>query len=200
MTTIKWSYEVFSHRAILDTLLLAAFYLSFAAAIFIPRARKEVVDARRHAKRKMSRLVQDRDSRRCRGAGVTEFALARAACPLSRLYLDPERPKSNFLLITFDALSAEDMSLYGYKLPAPNIDDFARKATVFTNFYSSCTFTTPCVADVLDGDVSLGKPGFSAAKHGEPEEYCYDSATCDARRRLCYRRFHLQRFRVFFGE
>jgi len=37
--------------------------------------------------------------------------------------------KSNFLLITFDALNAEDVSLYGYRLPTtPNIDAFARKA------------------------------------------------------------------------
>ena len=63
-----------------------------------------------------------------------------------------QRPKSNMLLITFDALSAEDMSLYGYKLPTtPNLDAFARKATVFTNFYSACTFTTPSVATILTG-------------------------------------------------
>ncbi len=152
MTTIKWSYEVFSHRAILDTLLLAAFYLSFAAAIFIPRARREVVTS-------LDGMLSDKMSRRTAIATVagaaalaaTEFALARSATTV-RAVLAPQRPKSNVLLITFDALSAEDMSLYGYKLPTtPNIDDFARKATVFTNFYSSCTFTTPCIAAILTG-------------------------------------------------
>ena len=44
------------------------------------------------------------------------------------------------------------MSLYGYGLPTtPNIDAFARKSTVFTNFYSACTFTTPSVASLLTG-------------------------------------------------
>jgi arylsulfatase A-like enzyme len=63
-----------------------------------------------------------------------------------------QHPKSNIVLITFDALSAEDMSLYGYKLPTtPNIDAFARNATVFTNFYSASTFTTPSVATILTG-------------------------------------------------
>jgi arylsulfatase A-like enzyme len=56
------------------------------------------------------------------------------------------------LLITFDALSAEDMSLYGYRLPTtPNIDAFSRQATVFKNFYSASTFTTPSVATMLTG-------------------------------------------------
>ncbi|HEX7894452.1 MAG TPA: sulfatase-like hydrolase/transferase [Terriglobales bacterium] len=61
-------------------------------------------------------------------------------------------PKNNILLITFDALSAEDMSLYGYKLPTtPNIDTFARNATVFTNYYSTSTFTTPTITTMLTG-------------------------------------------------
>lgn len=64
----------------------------------------------------------------------------------------PEHPKTNFLLITFDALNAEDMSLYGRELPTtPSIDAFARQATVFTNFYSGSTFTTPSVATMMTG-------------------------------------------------
>jgi arylsulfatase A-like enzyme len=63
-----------------------------------------------------------------------------------------ERPKMNVLLITFDALSAEDMSLYGYRLPTtPNLDGFARNATVFSNFYSTSTFTTPTITTMLTG-------------------------------------------------
>jgi arylsulfatase A-like enzyme len=82
---------------------------------------------------------------------ATEYAFARSA-PTVKAALVPQRPKSNILLITFDALSAEDMSLYGYRLPTtPNIDAFARKATVFTNYYSACTFTTPCMATILTG-------------------------------------------------
>jgi arylsulfatase A-like enzyme len=66
--------------------------------------------------------------------------------------LGPQRPKNNFLLVTFDALGAEDMSLYGYGLPTtPNLDAFAGQGTVFTNFYAASTFTTPCVASILTG-------------------------------------------------
>ena len=82
---------------------------------------------------------------------VTEYALAKSV-PAVKAALVPQRPKSNFLLITFDALSAEDMSLYGYKLPTtPNIDTFARKGTVFTNFYSASTYTTASVATIMSG-------------------------------------------------
>ena len=63
-----------------------------------------------------------------------------------------EHPKTNFLLITFDALNAEDMSVYGREIPTtPNIDRFASQATVFTNFYSGSTFTTPSVATMMTG-------------------------------------------------
>jgi glucan phosphoethanolaminetransferase (alkaline phosphatase superfamily) len=50
----------------------------------------------------------------------------------------------NILLITFDAMSAEDMSPYGYRLPTtPRIGEFASKRTVFTNFYSASTLPRP---------------------------------------------------------
>jgi len=62
------------------------------------------------------------------------------------------RPKSNILLVTFDALDAEDLSIYGRGLPTtPNIDAFASKGTVFTNFYSGSTFTTPSIATMMTG-------------------------------------------------
>jgi arylsulfatase A-like enzyme len=85
------------------------------------------------------------------GLVATEFALGKTAHTVKAV-LAPGRPKSNVLLITFDALGAEDMSLYGYRLPTtPNIDALARKSTVFSNFYSACTFTTPSVATMLTG-------------------------------------------------
>jgi arylsulfatase A-like enzyme len=58
----------------------------------------------------------------------------------------------NIVLVTFDALSMEDASLNGYRLPTtPNIDSLARKSASFTNFYGSSTFTTPCVVSILTG-------------------------------------------------
>jgi arylsulfatase A-like enzyme len=149
---IKWSYQLHNHPALLDKLVWAAFYLAFAAALFLPRARKQVVTS-------MDGLLSDTMTRRTALATVagtaalvtTEFILSKSA-PTVRAAVATTRPKSNVLLITFDALSAEDMSLYGYRLPTtPNIDAFARKSTVFTNFYSASTFTTPSVATMLTG-------------------------------------------------
>ena len=149
---IEWSTHWSGHGPRFYFALRAAFYLAFVAALFIPRARKEVVTS-------LDGFLGEKMTRRTAIATVagtaalvaTEFALARST-PTVKAALAPRRPKSNFLLITFDALNAEDVSLYGYRLPTtPNIDAFARKATVFTNFYSACTFTTPSVATILTG-------------------------------------------------
>ena len=58
----------------------------------------------------------------------------------------------DILLVTFDAMNAEDLPLYGYRLPtAPHIGRFAETATVFRQYYSCSTFTTPSVAAFSSG-------------------------------------------------
>ena len=132
--------------------LLAAHFLIFAIALLIARTRKEVVTS-------LDGFLSDKMTRRtalvtvggAAALAATEFAMGKTARAVTATIAGP-RPKSNFLLVTFDALSAEDMSLYGYRLPTtPNLDEFARKSTVFTNFYSACTFTTPSIATMLTG-------------------------------------------------
>lgn len=60
--------------------------------------------------------------------------------------------KPNVILITFDSLCAEDMSLYGYEHnTTPNINNFARESYVFENFYSNSNWTRPSVASILTG-------------------------------------------------
>jgi arylsulfatase A-like enzyme len=60
--------------------------------------------------------------------------------------------RHNIILITMDALSAEDMSLYGYKLDTtPNINNFARNCYIFDNMYANSNWTRPCVASLLRG-------------------------------------------------
>jgi len=145
---IKWL-----HRGLrFIPVVLAAYCVAFGVALCVSRARKEVVTS-------LDGLLGEKMTRRTAIATVagtaalvaTEYALSKTA-PIVKATVVPQRPKSNMLLITFDAFCAEDMSLYGYRLPTtPNIDAFARKATVFTNFYSACTFTTPCVATMLTG-------------------------------------------------
>ena len=147
-TLIKWS-----NRGVRFTsALLVAHFLVFVIALLIPRGRKELVGS-------LDDFMGEKMSRRTAIATVagaaalagTEFAMGSTARTVKAALATP-RPKSNFLLITFDALCAEDLSLYGSHLPtSPNIDAFARKATVFSNYYSASTFTTPSVATMLTG-------------------------------------------------
>jgi arylsulfatase A-like enzyme len=74
----------------------------------------------------------------------------RPARNAARAPVDPARP--NILLVTFDALSAEDMSLYGYTLPTtPRMDELARDSIVFEHFYSAGNHTTPSVTSLHTG-------------------------------------------------
>ena len=58
----------------------------------------------------------------------------------------------NLLLITIDCLRADHVGVYGYTRPTtPNLDIFGRCSTVFQNFYSASTFTTPSIATMLTG-------------------------------------------------
>ncbi len=58
----------------------------------------------------------------------------------------------NVLIIVFDALTASDMSLYGFpRNTTPNINRFAQRATVFHNHYAGGNFTTSGTASLLTG-------------------------------------------------
>jgi arylsulfatase A-like enzyme len=149
---ISWSYSWSTHRAIYDKLLLWGQFLAFTVALGIPRTRNAVVTS-------LDGYLSDKMTRRTALATVigtaalvaTEFALGKRASAVVTELIS-ERPKSNFVLITFDALAAEDMSLYGRSLPTtPNIDAFARKSTVFTKFFAASTYTTPCIGVMLTG-------------------------------------------------
>ena len=77
-------------------------------------------------------------------------AAPRPARPSRKSASRPSPP--NVILVTFDALCAEDMSCYGYHLATtPNIDALARNSYRFTNYYATSTFTTPAVTSMLTG-------------------------------------------------
>ena len=58
----------------------------------------------------------------------------------------------NILVLVFDALSAADMSLYGFPRPTtPNLDRAAGQATVYHRHYAAGNFTTPGTASLLTG-------------------------------------------------
>jgi arylsulfatase A-like enzyme len=139
--------------------ILALFYVGFTVALWLPRSRKQVLTS-------LDTFLEEKPTRRAvLGIGVASAAVVTAELAIRELAggktasaaITPvkaaARPTGpNILLITFDALAAEDMSLYGHRLrTTPHIDEFARKSTVFTNFYSASTFTTPSVASVITG-------------------------------------------------
>jgi arylsulfatase A-like enzyme len=61
-----------------------------------------------------------------------------------------DRP--NILILVFDALSAKNMSVYGYnRETTPNLARFARRAMIYHSHYAAGNFTTPGTASILTG-------------------------------------------------
>jgi arylsulfatase A-like enzyme len=59
-----------------------------------------------------------------------------------------ERP--NLIIILFDALAAQNLSLYGYpRQTSPNLERFADRAIVYHNHHSAGNFTTPSTASLF---------------------------------------------------
>jgi len=129
-----------------------AHYLFFVAALLLPSLRRRLLSS-------LDDFLGAQMTRRMTlGVVITTLVVivfefvASASGPTVKAAQVAQRPKSNIILISFDAFSAEEMSLYGYQQPTtPNMDAFAKKATVFNNFYAGSTFTTPCIGVMLTG-------------------------------------------------
>lgn len=64
----------------------------------------------------------------------------------------PEAPGANVLVISFDALRADALGLYGYgRATSPNLDAFAREALVFDRAYSTAPVTPTSFAAAFTG-------------------------------------------------
>lgn len=72
--------------------------------------------------------------------------------PLSKLKAAANSDKPNVIILVFDAWSQRHVSLYGYPRPTmPELENFAERATVYHNHYSTATFTTPGTSSILTG-------------------------------------------------
>lgn len=70
--------------------------------------------------------------------------------------LSPQTGMPNVILLSIDALTSEDMSLYGYRLPTtPRLEAFAKESYVFDNAFSSSNWTTPSVASFISGQYPI---------------------------------------------
>ncbi len=60
--------------------------------------------------------------------------------------------RPNIILVTFDALAARHMTVYGYERETtPFIEKWSKKATVFSKAEAACNFTTPSAASLMTG-------------------------------------------------
>jgi len=60
--------------------------------------------------------------------------------------------RSNVILVTFDALSARNMSVYGYNRPTtPFIGKWAKNASLFTNIHAESNSTRPTSESLMTG-------------------------------------------------
>ncbi|MDP1544867.1 MAG: sulfatase-like hydrolase/transferase [Anaerolineales bacterium] len=60
--------------------------------------------------------------------------------------------KPNIIVLLFDAMSARNLSLYGYpRLTSPNLARFAERATVYHSHHAAGNYTIPGTASILTG-------------------------------------------------
>ena len=81
-------------------------------------------------------------------AGVTLAGASRLLSPPN----SQNTAKPNILIFVFDAMSAQNLSLYGYERETtPNLNRFARRASVYHRHYATGNFTTTGTASLLTG-------------------------------------------------
>lgn len=60
--------------------------------------------------------------------------------------------KPNIILLVLDAMSARNLSLYGYgRETTPHLSRLAERATVYHSHYAAGNYTTPGTASILTG-------------------------------------------------
>ncbi|GBD96598.1 MAG TPA: DUF229 domain-containing protein [Nitrospirae bacterium] len=63
-----------------------------------------------------------------------------------------DKKQPNIIVVIFDALSAQDMSVYGYSRPTtPFIDEWSKSASLFTRAESASNWTTPAMVSLITG-------------------------------------------------
>ena len=83
---------------------------------------------------------------------IGSLALMGTLLPGSLTSLETDGALPNIIIILFDAMSARNMSLYGYpRETTPLLSRFANRSTVYHNHYAGGNFTTPGTACMLTG-------------------------------------------------
>lgn len=93
-----------------------------------------------------------RDFLKLIGVLPLSYALPRPLRTLSPLASSRQDKPKNVLVIVFDALSAFDVSVYGFnRKTTPNIDRLSARAIIYRNHFAGGNFTTPGTASLLTG-------------------------------------------------
>jgi arylsulfatase A-like enzyme len=81
-----------------------------------------------------------------------------------------QRTAPSVLVFVFDALSARNMSLYGYpRETTPQLERFAQRSTVYHRHYASGNFTSPGAASILSGALPWTHRAFNTTGTMLPE-------------------------------
>ncbi len=85
-------------------------------------------------------------------ASLLPAAYALPRILLTPPYTQPDPNAPNILIIIFDALTAMNISFFGYQRETmPHLAQLAERATVYHNHYSGGNYTTPGTASLLTG-------------------------------------------------
>jgi len=85
-------------------------------------------------------------------AGLFSLSLAMPEFTFRPSIVEPTSSDQNVLIVVFDAMSASNLSLYGYpRETLPQLSRLAKKATVYHHHYAAGPFTTPGTASLLTG-------------------------------------------------
>ena len=93
-----------------------------------------------------------RDFLKLAAAAAGSLALLKFSPQTLNLYPKNEKGLPNIVVFVFDAMSARNLSIYGYpRQTAPNLEKFAQRATVYHAHQAGGNFTTPGTASLLTG-------------------------------------------------
>ncbi|MGB7876910.1 MAG: sulfatase-like hydrolase/transferase [Anaerolineales bacterium] len=85
-------------------------------------------------------------------AGLFSLSLAMPEFTFRPRLIEPNTSGQNVLIVVFDAMTASNLSLYGYpRETMPHLSRLAEKATVYHQHYAAGPFTTPGTASLLTG-------------------------------------------------
>ncbi len=79
------------------------------------------------------------------------------------------KSRPNIILVTFDALTARDMSSYGYNRPTtPFISEWSKSASLFTRAKAESNITGPSTASLMTGKRSWTHQVYHMPEHSKP--------------------------------